>query len=317
MFCKIKAFLPFLLASFLLLGSGFNATYAGDSIDIDLGGSKNATTATTPVAPSPVVTKSKDLITPAQNNENHNQASNSKSFISKITLASKENSLILTFGGKNLSEPQVTKNSDGKVLIKFSDTQLSIKPLIKPDNPIITSIRSSDHNGTAWVVLDNNGLNNWSISKNTENICINFSTVLSANNREVVHDVQHRHRDDHREEEPVRHVNVRLLAFHERADEDEQIGDPDDGQPQVDIPLGLRIFAALRDAEHVARRGHDQEKLVAPEYEPGQEAPPQPRLRCALHNVKGRCKQRVASESEDHRGRVNRAQPPEIRPRQI
>lgn len=181
MFCKIKAFLPFLLASFLLLGSGFNATYAGDSIDIDLGGSKNATTATTPVAPSPVVTKSKDLITPAQNNENHNQASNSKSFISKITLASKENSLILTFGGKNLSEPQVTKNSDGKVLIKFSDTQLSIKPLIKPDNPIITSIRSSDHNGTAWVVLDNNGLNNWSISKNTENICINFSTVLSAN----------------------------------------------------------------------------------------------------------------------------------------
>ena len=37
----------------------------------------------------------------------------------------------------------------------------------------------------------------------------------------------------------------------ERADEDREIGDPDDGQPDVDIPFGLGIFARAGDAEQV------------------------------------------------------------------
>jgi hypothetical protein len=51
--------------------------------------------------------------------------------------------------------------------------------------------------------------------------------------RDVVPDMQHRDRDDEGEEEPVRHVDVRLAALDERAEEDDQVGDPDDRQPDV------------------------------------------------------------------------------------
>jgi hypothetical protein len=45
---------------------------------------------------------------------------------------------------------------------------------------------------------------------------------------------------------------VRLLALHDRAEEDREVGDPDDGQPEVDVPFGLGVFLALGDAEQVA-----------------------------------------------------------------
>ena len=66
--------------------------------------------------------------------------------------------------------------------------------------------------------------------------------------RQVVDDVQHRDGDDEGEVEPVRDVDVRLLAPQHRAEEHDQVDDPDHGQPQVDVPLRLGVLAALRDA---------------------------------------------------------------------
>ena len=77
--------------------------------------------------------------------------------------------------------------------------------------------------------------------------------------------MQHRHRDDEAQQEPVGDVDMRLLALQERADEDREERDPDDGQPQVGVPFGLGVFHALRRAEQVARGRHDNEELVAPE----------------------------------------------------
>ena len=62
---------------------------------------------------------------------------------------------------------------------------------------------------------------------------------------------------------------MRLLPLGERSDKDEEVDDPNNGEPQVDIPLRLRILLGLRDAEDVARSGKHNEKLISPEHEPG------------------------------------------------
>jgi hypothetical protein len=62
---------------------------------------------------------------------------------------------------------------------------------------------------------------------------------------------------------------MRLLALDDRTHEHRQIGDPDDGQPQVDVPFGLGIFLRLGDAEQVTGRGQHDEQLVSPEDEAG------------------------------------------------
>ena len=76
----------------------------------------------------------------------------------------------------------------------------------------------------------------------------------------VVAEMQHRDRQDEGEIEPVRHEDVGLLAAEDGAEEHQQIGDPDDGEPQVGVPFRLGVFLALGDAEQVACSG-DQDIL--------------------------------------------------------
>jgi type II secretory pathway component GspD/PulD (secretin) len=86
----------------------------------------------------------------------------------------------LTLSGTNLSEPKISRTTDGKIIIKFNKTQLGIKSPIKTGVSMIPSIRSSDHQGTAWVVLDNNGLENWTCTKDKGDIVINFSALSAS-----------------------------------------------------------------------------------------------------------------------------------------
>ena len=65
-------------------------------------------------------------------------------------------------------------------------------------------------------------------------------------NRRVVAEMQHRDRQDEGEIEPVGDVDVRLLAAHQRAEEHQQIGDPDDGQPQVGRTIPARRIPCRR-----------------------------------------------------------------------
>ena len=79
-------------------------------------------------------------------------------------------------------------------------------------------------------------------------------------NREAVHDVEHGDRRDEGAVEPVRDVDVVGLPLHDRAEEDDGIGDPDDGDQQVDRPLELRVLLRGREAERQRdRRGDDHE----------------------------------------------------------
>ncbi len=130
--------------------------------------------------------------------------------------------------------------------------------------------------------------------------------------RQVVDDVQHRNRHDEGEIEPVGDVDMRFLAARQRADEDHEIGNPDDRQPQVDVPFGLGIFLRLGNAEQVAGRCQHDEQLVAPEDEPREIGKSQLCAAGALHDVEARRQQGVAAEGEDHRAGMQRTQASEI-----
>jgi len=104
---------------------------------------------------------------------------------------------------------------------------------------------------------------------------------------------------------------MRFAALEERADEDREIGDPDDGEPQVDVPFGLGIFTRLGDAQYVAGGGEHDEELVAPEHEAGETRQRKAGAAGALHDVEARRDERVAAEREDYRRRVQRPQPAE------
>ncbi len=99
-----------------------------------------------------------------------------------------------------------------------------------------------------------------------------------------------------------------LFPSHDRAGEDHEIDHPDDGQPKIDIPFGLCIFAGLGDAEDVAGGGEHDEDLVAPEQERGEcRAAEKRRTAGALNHVKRRGDQGVAAEREDRGRGMNRA----------
>ena len=110
--------------------------------------------------------------------------------------------------------------------------------------------------------------------------------------------MQHRDGDDEGEIEPVRHIDMGFLALEQRAEEHQEIGDPDEGEPDIDIPLGLRIFAGLGYAQEIAGRGEHDEELIAPEHKPGEIAKGQPRAAGTLHDVETGGDQCVAAESE-------------------
>ena len=127
--------------------------------------------------------------------------------------------------------------------------------------------------------------------------------------RQVVDDVQHGDGDDEGEVEPVGDVDVRLLALHHRAEIGDQVGDPDDREPQVGVPFGLGVFLALGDAQQVAGGGDDDEELVAQQHEPAERcAAEQAGPAGALHDVEGGADQGGAAEGKDRRRGVERPQ---------
>ena len=93
---------------------------------------------------------------------------------------------------------------------------------------------------------------------------------------------------------------MRLAAAPQGGQEDQQVDHPDDGQPQIDVPLGLGILFGLGDAEQVAGRRQHDEQLVAADHEPGREVAGQAHPAGALDDIKRRSDQYVAAKREDH-----------------
>ena len=124
--------------------------------------------------------------------------------------------------------------------------------------------------------------------------------------------MQHRHGQDERQIEPVGDIDMRFGPAQDREHVNRQIADPDNRQPDIDIPFRLGIFLALGDPHQIAGGGQHDEQLIPPEHETGEAGEGQPRPASTLDHVKRRGNQRVASEREDDRRRVQRAQTAEV-----
>ncbi len=189
MFFKIKFKLPALIIGLLLFWPGLEVSFAGDSIDIDLGGTASTSSKPTPVPPSSAKSVSLSDGQMVQKSESKKQLS-PETVLEKVSLVAKEKTLVLVLAGTKLSDPTISRISRGRILIKLENTKLEIKSKIITGNPLVPSIRSSDHQGTAWVVLDNNGLGSWSWTKESDDILVNFALSESSkdttlNNKET------------------------------------------------------------------------------------------------------------------------------------
>ena len=81
----------------------------------------------------------------------------------------------------------------------------------------------------------------------------------------------------------------------------EQIGDPNYRQPKIRIPLRLRIFLRLRNADKITGRCNGDEELETPEHKPWRDAAEQARPTGSLHDVKRGCDQDVPTKCENNR----------------
>ncbi len=146
---------------------------------------------------------------------------------------------------------------------------------------------------------------------------IGFRREDRDRNRGIVAEHEHGDGHDEGEIEPVRHIDMRLDPLHDRAEEDQQISDPDGDQEKVGVPFGFGIFLRMGDAEQIAGRGDDDEEIIAEHDEPGRKVAGEPCPGRALHDIKRGGDEHIAAEGENHRRRVDRPQPPEFDPRQI
>src|SRR3954447_1826481 len=106
---------------------------------------------------------------------------------------------------------------------------------------------------------------------------------------------------------------MRLLALQDRTQENNQVGNPDDRQPQVDVPLRFGVLLALAIAHYIAERGHHNEELVAPEHEVRQRlAAEQACPAGALHDPERGSDQRCTTEGEDSGRGAHRTEAAEI-----
>ncbi|MNO97459.1 hypothetical protein D3C76_891680 [compost metagenome] len=133
----------------------------------------------------------------------------------------------------------------------------------------------------------------------------------------VVNDVQNRHGDNEGAEEPVAHIDMLGLAFHQRAEEHHGVGDPDDGDQNVDGPLKLRIFLGTGVTQGQRDGGQHDDQLPGPEREGCQAWREQRRLGGALYGIVGAGKQGAAAKSKNHRIGVQGSQATEAGPGQV
>ena len=125
---------------------------------------------------------------------------------------------------------------------------------------------------------------------------------------DVVEDVQDRDRDDGRDVEPDRHVNVALAADPQSAEEVQREDHPDQSDRDVNRPLELGVLLALGVTHRQRDRRSDDDPLPAPEVSLAQLVAEHARLQQTLHRVVHRSEDAVAREGKDHRIGVKRTE---------
>ncbi len=123
--------------------------------------------------------------------------------------------------------------------------------------------------------------------------------------------------DDHAHKEPVRHINVRALAYRDRHDVIQTECDPDQGDQNINRPFQLCVFLALGDSQRQCDHGQHDDQVPAPEGEPRQAVAPQFGPAGALHYIVAGGHQGTATKRENHRISMQRTQSPKGNVRNI
>ncbi len=135
-------------------------------------------------------------------------------------------------------------------------------------------------------------------------------------NRSTIDDMQQGDGDNESAEEPVGHVNMLDLAFGDGAEENNRVGNPDDGDQDIDRPFQFCVFLALGKTQRQRYGCRDNDQLPGPERERCERAAKQAGLTGTLHDIVGRCEQGAAAEGENHSVGVERPQSAETGPGQ-
>ena len=146
---------------------------------------------------------------------------------------------------------------------------------------------------------------------------VGFRSEHRDRQRGIVAEMKHGDGDDEGEIEPVGDEDVRLFALDDRHQEHQQIGHPDDRQPQIRVPFRLGIFLGLRHAEQIAGAGDQNEEVIADDDEPGREIARETHAAGLLNDIERGRDQHVAAEREDHRRSMQRPQPAKAGPWQV
>ncbi len=140
---------------------------------------------------------------------------------------------------------------------------------------------------------------------------VGFHREQVDGHRQIIKGVQQGGRQNEGQIEPVGHIDVWLLAAHDGADEQYQIGDPHHLDQDIDRPFHFRVLARLGITQHIADISQHDDCHPAPKGEAGHAIRNQACLAGALDHIVGRSKQRRAAEAENHRGGVDRPEPAE------
>src|SRR5690606_34166020 len=89
----------------------------------------------------------------------------------------------------------------------------------------------------------------------------------SHRHQRMVDHMNHAGNDDEGTEEPVTDVDVADVATRDGAEKQERIAQPDQGDPDSDGPLHLRVLLGGRVAQPVADYHGQTSRLPAPEHE--------------------------------------------------
>ncbi len=101
--------------------------------------------------------------------------------VESVAVSGENRQTNVIISGKELRKPSVRKIEGQKLVVQFPGTTLKIPSRIEEKDHLVTAIRSSDHEGTAWVVLDTHGFKKWKIRKNSTGYVLTlFSRGLPA-----------------------------------------------------------------------------------------------------------------------------------------
>src|SRR6267154_4562722 len=112
-----------------------------------------------------------------------------------------------------------------------------------------------------------------------------FEPNTDTGNAGYISEVEDGDRDDEGKIEPVRDEDMWFLALHQRHQEHQQIGHPDNRQPQIGIPFRLGIFLGLRYPEQVAGARDENEEIITEHDKPRRKIAGKTNPAALLHDI--------------------------------